>query len=130
MKPIYEIENQAFRGIRVVKGVVQYLGEFQLQHPTKDNPDAPSRHIMLEYGEMDLDEYLAETYPPVLNGEIRQYWAEVFTVATTFNRIQNLPYNSEHGNRQYYRGQFDTTKDRWLKYLMNTVQVARRHQTQ
>lgn len=82
-----------------------------MQHPTINCPDAPSHHIMLEYGEMDLDEYLAETYPPVLNGEIRQFWEELFGVARTLERIQNLKYDSRDGKRLYYRGQVKPAED-------------------
>lgn len=104
MKEIYGIENEAFRGLQNVQGVVQYLGEYKTQHPTTDCPDAPSNHIMLEYGEMDLDEYLADTYPPVLNGEIRDFWDELFSVARTLERIQDLDRVSSDGKRQKYRG--------------------------
>lgn len=104
MKTIYEIESQAFQGIRDQLGVVQYLGEYGLQHPTEDYPSSPSHHIMLEYGEMDLDEYLADTYPPVLNGEIREFWEELFGVARTLKRIHHLQYDTKGGNRQGYRG--------------------------
>lgn len=82
-----------------------------MQHPTMNCPDAPSHHIMLEYGEMDLDEYLADTYPPVLNGEIRQFWEELFSVARTLERIQNLEYDSRDGKRQYYRGKVKPAED-------------------
>lgn len=101
MKNIYEKESQAFQGIRDQQGVVQYLGEYRLQYPK----EIPSHHIMLEYGEMDLDEYLADTYPPVLNGEIREFWEELFSVARTLKRIHHLQYDNRGGNRQGYRGQ-------------------------
>ncbi|KAG6363611.1 hypothetical protein INS49_008712 [Diaporthe citri] len=114
MKPIYDIESQAFPGIRGVQGVVQYLGEYQIQHPTINCPDAPSHHIMLEYGELDLDEYLAETYPPVLNAEIRQFWEELFSVARTLERIQNLEYDNRDGKRQHYRGQVLDLVDNYM----------------
>lgn len=105
MKTIYEIESQAFQGIRYQQGVVQYLGEYRLQHSTIHFPTHPSYHIMLEYGEMDLDEYLADTYPPVLNEEIREFWEELFSVARTLRRIHHLQYDKRGGNRQDYRGQ-------------------------
>lgn len=101
MKNIYEIESQAFQGIRGQQGVVQYLGEYRLQQ----FPKPPSHHIMLEYGEMDLDEYLAETYPPVLNEEIREFWEELFSVARTLKRIHHLQHDNRGGNREGYRGQ-------------------------
>lgn len=108
-KSTYEIESQAFQGIRDQQGVVQYLGEYRLEHHTLHFPNFPSHHIMLEYGEMDLDEYLAETYPPVLNEEIRGFWEEFFSVARTIQRIHHLKYDSRDGNQQGYRGQVKVT---------------------
>ncbi|KAL2278790.1 hypothetical protein FJTKL_14133 [Diaporthe vaccinii] len=104
MKSIYEIESQAFQGIRDQQGVVQYLGEYRLQHPTIHYPSSPSHHIMLEYGEMDLDEYLAETFPPVLNEEISEFWKELFSIARTLKRIHHLQYDSSSASGQHYRG--------------------------
>lgn len=119
MKDIYEIESQAFQGIKDQKGVVQYLGEYRLQRSTIQNPKPPSHHIMLEYGEMDLDEYLAETYPPVLNGEIREFWAELFSVARTLKRMHHFKYDtSRGGNRQGYRGQVAARGSRYFLILM------------
>lgn len=129
MKTIYDIESQAFQGVRNQPGVVQYLGEYMLQHPTIDYPDSPSRHIMLEYGEMDLDEYLAETYPPILNAEIREFWEELFSVARTLERIQNLEYENRDGTRQNYRGQVKVRRECRLQWLTRSSQVAWRHQT-
>lgn len=115
-KPTYEIESQAFQGIREQQGVVQYLGEFRLQRPTIHFPNSPSHHIMLEYGELDLDEYLAETYPPVLNEEIRGFWEEFFSVARTLQNIHHLKYGSRDGNRREYRGQVKVTQGLRLQY--------------
>lgn len=48
-----------------------------------------THHILLEYGEQDLDEWLVEEYPPVLNEEIIRVWEEVFSVATTIKELHH-----------------------------------------
>lgn len=45
---------------------------------------------MLEFGKQDLDEYLAATYPPVLNEEIIAFWGSLFEIAKTLGRIHQL----------------------------------------
>ncbi|KUI70081.1 hypothetical protein VM1G_11686 [Cytospora mali] len=55
---------------------------------------------MLEYGELDLDEYLAEDNPPLSNEEIIAFWEGLFTVADTLKRIHHL--RDDRG--QFYRG--------------------------
>ncbi|KAK7708019.1 hypothetical protein SLS64_006841 [Diaporthe eres] len=136
-KHTYEIESQAFQGIRHQQGVVQYLGEYRLEHHTLHFPDFPSHHIMLEYGEMDLDEYLAETYPPVLNEEIRGFWEEFFTYENFNERrkiaIKALKTKQARDRRtsvQYCEDAFHDGKNvlsavtEWHVYLRNSARRA------
>ncbi|KAI8237573.1 hypothetical protein K4K54_012215 [Colletotrichum sp. SAR 10_86] len=94
---IYKLESDAFKGFNGTKdprslGVVTYLGEY-LRHDRGDDglsAQGVTRHIMLEFGEQDLDEYLADTYPPVLNEEIIAFWGSLFEIAKTLARIHQL----------------------------------------
>ncbi|KAL2874952.1 hypothetical protein SGCOL_009931 [Colletotrichum sp. CLE4] len=91
---IYKIEGEASRGFNSTLdpealGVVKYLGEYT---------------IMLEFGEFDLDEYLAAKYPPVLNGEFIAFWKSIFQVAETLQRIHELKSEGADGNMQIFSG--------------------------
>lgn len=98
---IYKLESEAFRGVRDHEGVVKYLGEY---HFKGAGDNSPTHNIMLEYGEHDLDEYLAETYPPVLTTEIIAFWEDLFKVATTLQGLHHLEHKGEDGKKSYYRG--------------------------
>ncbi|CAM1504861.1 Fc.00g024520.m01.CDS01 [Cosmosporella sp. VM-42] len=99
---VYRWESNAFRGFRGQKGlgVVKYLGEYRLS----DGQDTHTHHIMLEYGEQDLDEYLADALPPVLTGEIISTWESLFKVANTLERIHQLNHEGEDGNMRIFKG--------------------------
>ncbi|KAF5505974.1 hypothetical protein CGCS363_v004313 [Colletotrichum siamense] len=93
---LYKLDSDAFKRFNGTKdprslGVVTYLGEY-LRHDRTDNgfSQGITRHIMLEFGEQDLDEYLADTYPPVLNEEIIAFWESLFEIAKTLARIHQL----------------------------------------
>ncbi|KAF4932675.1 putative serine/threonine-protein kinase MPS1-like protein [Colletotrichum fructicola] len=97
---IYKGESQAFRGIRGTRdprahGVVKYLGEYS-RH-LRDDVSGPvredTRHIMLEFGEQDLEEYLAATKPPVRSKEIIATWEGLFKVASTLRTIHQLDHD-------------------------------------
>lgn len=100
---IYRMESQAFKGMRDQEGVVKYLGEYHLVGSVAGNETRTS-HIMLEYGELDLDEYLAETYPPILGKEILTFWESFFKVAHTIKGLHRLKYISGDGSEQYFKG--------------------------
>ncbi|KAK2764155.1 protein kinase domain protein [Colletotrichum kahawae] len=94
---IYKLESDAFKGFNGTNdpgslGVVTYLGEYTRHDRGGDGVSAQgdTRHIMLEFGEQDLDEYLADTYPPVLNEEIIAFWESLFQIANTLARIHQL----------------------------------------
>lgn len=59
---------------------------------------------MLEFGEYDLDEYLADKYPPVLNGEIIAFWKSIFEVARTLQRIHQFEHEGADGKVQSFSG--------------------------
>lgn len=100
---IYKMESQAFKGMRDVEGVVKYLGEYQLSSSSPGEHPSTS-HIMLEYGEWDLDEYIAYTSPPILNEEVLAFWGGLFKVANTLNRLHNLKYMGGDGREQHFKG--------------------------
>jgi len=98
---IYKLESEAFRAVRSHEGVVKYLGEY---HFRECGAASPTHNILLEYGQQDLDEYIADTYPPVLNNEIIAFWEDLFKVAATLKRLHQFQYKSEDGRTKHYKG--------------------------
>lgn len=127
------MESDAFKGFNGTNdprslGVVTYLGEYTRHDRGGDGVSAQgdTRHIMLEFGEQDLDEYLADTYPPVLNEEIIAFWESLFQIANTLARIHQL----EHvrGDRvQKYVGCVNVSTSPCLMGWELTFQLRRWH---
>lgn len=98
MEYIYLHESRAFKGLNKLDGVVTYLGEYNLD---ESDQEPASHNIMLEYGERDLDEYLADTYAPVLNNEIIDFWKGVFDIAETLQQMHKLEIVGDDGPRKF-----------------------------
>ncbi|KAF7559253.1 hypothetical protein G7046_g4895 [Stylonectria norvegica] len=95
---IYEMERDAYMGMRGQEGVVKYLGAYQVNG--KDN----EYHIMLEYCEKDLEDYLTEMLPPILSDEFIRFWGNLFKVADTLKSIHQLEHKGEDGFSRVFRG--------------------------
>lgn len=97
----YHLEREAFKGVRSNKGVVQCLGEYQFK---ERESTSPNHNIILEYGQQDLDEYLADTFPPVLSIEIVAFWEGLFKVAKTLKDLHRLHFEREDGESEDFIG--------------------------
>ncbi|KAE9961977.1 hypothetical protein BLS_001043 [Venturia inaequalis] len=97
----YKWEKQAFRLFVRQEGMVQYLGDF-----TYDEEDSHSRtfNILLEYGELDLDEHFAEVRPPRLSSEIHEFWSDLFEVAKALEKFHNIEQKYDDGRNQHISG--------------------------
>jgi hypothetical protein len=102
---IFEWERIAFVGLRGQKGMVQYLGDYSFDEDPNDSTSR-THNILLEYGELDLDEFFAadHSYPPVLTLEIVDFWQSLFEVAEALKRFHNLEYTNEDGVTDHYHG--------------------------
>lgn len=59
-----------------------------------------THNIILEYGDMDLETFFSESYPPILEQEIVEFWTELFEVAKALDTFQN--YTTHRG--KHYNG--------------------------
>ena len=94
---VYNNEKQAFDGLRQHTGVVQCLADFT--HKETRN----TYNILLEFGELDLDEFFAERLPPAFQVETEAFWKDLFEVADALEGIHNLKVNV-NGNVEEYHG--------------------------
>ncbi|TEA12181.1 putative serine/threonine-protein kinase MPS1-like protein [Colletotrichum sidae] len=115
---VYRMESEAFRGFNGSRsskskplGVVKYLGEWT-RH---DSSGSDTYHIMLKYGDLDLDEFLAGIYPPVLNQEIISFWESMFGVAKTLASIHQLQHEWEKKSEEYIGWHCDVKPDNILR---------------
>jgi hypothetical protein len=84
--------------------VVRYFGWYKLEELNHEDALQTTYNILLEYGDQDLDEYLAIRYPPVLNSEVINFWESIFAVATTLSKFHNLEYPRLDGSTTTFDG--------------------------
>ncbi|KAK4198238.1 kinase-like domain-containing protein [Triangularia verruculosa] len=133
----FETEKKNFQGIRKIEGVVKYLGWFAYKGSCED--DFRRYNILLEYGEQDLEEYLADAYPPVLNSEIISFWKKIFRVAKTLENFHSfqyerpdggtIPFDGWHGdikpsNILFVQQQFKLADFGYAKFEVNSQQMS------
>lgn len=99
---IYEWEKEAFSAFRDNQDspIVKYLGSF-----SHGEGDHKAHKLLLEYGDMDLDEYCAdlENVAPVQSGEIIRFWKSLFEVARAIKDVHYAPI--KHGKTtEIYNG--------------------------
>jgi serine/threonine protein kinase len=99
---MFEEEKAAFAALRKHEGMVQYLGDYEdteIVLPINDSqgregPGEERKHvtynILLEYGELDLDRYFEENLPPILEGEVSDFWKDMFDVADAVKGIHEM----------------------------------------
>ena len=112
----YLNEKSAFDGLRKHEGMVRYLGDYGLRqavpkttlsdsHATGPQEDVIKNtyNIILEYGDLDLDDFFYERLPPLLESEVVDFWTAMLDVARAVEGIHNL--NADRGGPvEKYRG--------------------------
>jgi hypothetical protein len=89
-------------GLQGQEGMVQYLADYGHEEPqelSSADDRTPSQfdteamrttyNILLEFGELDLEEYFWERRPPELPSEVEKFWQSLFEVANTVEGIHN-----------------------------------------
>jgi hypothetical protein len=72
------------------------------QRTTVGTEETDKYNILLEYGELDLDELFAAQLPPVLQREIQEFWIALFDVAKAVDGIHNLKQHSSGTTLEYH----------------------------
>jgi serine/threonine protein kinase len=112
-------------GLRNVPGVIKYFGWYRIDETENPlGPQGATYNILLEYGEQDLDEYLASRRPPVLNHEIINFWEDIFRVATTLKAIHNLDYRGPDGATTPFLGWHGDIKPSNILFAQGQFKLA------
>lgn len=119
---IYNWELNAYKLLRNQTGMVQYLGDYLVEEP--DGPASKTHNILLEYGEHDLDEFFANTSPPVRALEIVRFYRSMFEVAKALSRLHNLEYKHEDGFTDDFNGCVGASI---LECIFNSLMIHRWH---
>ncbi|KAI1760751.1 hypothetical protein GGR53DRAFT_62938 [Hypoxylon sp. FL1150] len=103
---IFEWEKQAYLAVLDKPGMVQFLGEYEIDEWIEDGTVGRTYNILLEYGDEDLEEFLAskETYPPSFPTETIQFWESLANVATALHSIHNLVLRRQDGSQHLFSG--------------------------
>ena len=85
----YEIETEAWRLHKDSEGIVTLLCAYSQRNSQKSLSGDIEYNMVLEYGELDLDEYFYENIrsPPVLFGEIHAFWHNLSSIANGLSDI-------------------------------------------
>lgn len=89
-----------------------------------DNILRTTGNILLEYGDLDLDEFLALRYPPVLNAEIINFWENIFGVATTLDNLHNFKYERMDGITTTFDGWHGDVKPSNILFVRGQFKLA------
>ncbi|XXG99358.1 hypothetical protein Hte_005695 [Hypoxylon texense] len=103
---IFEWEKQAYFAVRDKPGMVQFLGEYEIDERLEDGTVDRTYNILLEYGEEDLEEFFASSrnYPPILNTETIQFWESLANVANALHSMHNLVLKRQDGRHHFFSG--------------------------
>lgn len=80
--------------------MIKYLGDFSVQNGDQER----SYNILLEYGQLDLDEYFfdCDILPPVLPEEIHGFWQDLFGIAAALGQLHNFTIRREEESHDYH----------------------------
>ena len=110
MHTIYEWEKGAFSGLKHSDSnpIVRYLGCYSHNETTTisaQKETATTYNLLLEYGQVDFDEYCADpgNIPPVRAIEIIQFWQSLLKIAEAISHVHK--FSIRHGKEEkLYRG--------------------------
>jgi hypothetical protein len=94
----FDKERSAFKALRKLDGVIQYIGSYQCSNsrapvaaiPHETSMDMTVHSILLELGNCDFNVAMAGEAPPNLPNEIKQWWEELRGISSALVRIHRF----------------------------------------
>ncbi|KAF1997329.1 hypothetical protein P154DRAFT_565493 [Amniculicola lignicola CBS 123094] len=113
-KDLFEWEKGAFKAMKNDgdKHIVRYLGCYQF-----DDGDRKTYNLLLEFGEMDFDEFCADlsNVPPVITDEIIRFWKSIFKIADAIKEVHAVSLWTGRSHRTYDGWHADIKPDNILR---------------
>lgn len=80
------------------------LGSYRYGVYDPESPDESdaTANILLEYGDLDLNEYFYERLPPVFPDEILSFWRELFDVGHAIKGVHNVGFGKGELEEEFY----------------------------
>ena len=103
----YRWETDAFLVLKDQPGMVQCICSYSLTNygeSDKKNVSPYGHHILLEFGELDLDEFFCDSDPPAHPLEIIGFWEEFFKVADALRRLHFSEFKNHDGPQGLLHG--------------------------
>ncbi|OCT51221.1 hypothetical protein CLCR_07949 [Cladophialophora carrionii] len=122
---LYENERNAFRGLSKNKGMIKYLFDYSQvgARPSVNESANETFHLVLELGELDLDQYFHFYLPPVLVEEQFHFWSHVFFVADAIRDIHAFYHVGNLGPEKYF-GWHNDIKPQNILYVQGEFKLA------
>jgi len=90
----FKEEQNAFRALRCESGIIRCFGSYSERGPSETSTNHLTYNLLLECGDMDLDQTFTRRLPPVLPSEINAFWSSMFGISDAINRLHNLKTDS------------------------------------
>ncbi|KAK4188137.1 hypothetical protein QBC35DRAFT_550433 [Podospora australis] len=110
-----------------LRAYLEWYNTLVLIHWSRLDEDGAAQlthNILLEYGDYDLDEFLAVRNPPVLNREIIDFWGEILALATTLEKIHDFQYKGIDGHARRFNGWHGDIKPGNILYIQGKFKLA------
>ena len=116
---MFDTEKNAYVALGNNEGMVRYFGEYRHEESRSTNSLSPNAskmsllasdkvritityNMLLEFGELDLDNFFAEVLPPVIQSEIEDFWMNLTGIADALESIHNLREETNGRSQEYY----------------------------
>ncbi|KAK7920892.1 hypothetical protein PG985_008914 [Apiospora marii] len=103
-KEVFNRERQNYLAVEGLAGMVQYLGEYEIEESIGAQGVVCTSNLLLEYGDLDLEELFLSQNPPTSFETIVEFWEALYKVAEALEGIHNLKAHRELGPSMNFHG--------------------------
>ncbi|KAK8077667.1 serine/threonine protein kinase [Apiospora saccharicola] len=103
-KEVFNRERQNYLAVEGLAGMVQYLGEYEIEENIDAQGVVCTSNLLLEYGDFDLEELFLSKSPPTCFETTVEFWEALFKVAEAVDGIHNLRARRELGPSVNFHG--------------------------